>query len=182
MSVTKRLDSAGVSSRAIAFRELGVADGALLWRMAKESGALDLNSPYAYLMWCDHFARTSVLVEVDDQPAGFVLGFRPPDRPDVLFVWQVAVAARFRGLRLASRMLDALVERLRPRVVEATVTPSNEPSQRLFRSLARRENCACSESPCFEREHFPNLGHEPEALFRIGPITHDTRTTDRTTK
>lgn len=161
------------TTQSTAFREPAVADGHLLWQMAKDSGSLDLNSPYAYLMWCDHFAETSVLAEVDGRPAGFLLGFRPPSRRDVLFVWQVAVAGDFRGLGLASRMLDTLVERVRPRAVEATVTPTNQPSQKLFRSLARRVGCECSERPHFERAHFPDQGHEPEALFHIGPITHE---------
>jgi L-2,4-diaminobutyric acid acetyltransferase len=151
-----------------------LADGAALWRLARDSGTLDLNSPYAYLLWCGEFAATSVLAEVDGRPAGFVTGFRPPERPHVLFVWQVAVAAEHRGLGLAGRMLDALLERDPAlRAVEATVTPSNTASQRLFRALARRHGCACTERPCIETAHFPDPGHEPELLFHIGPIERD---------
>ncbi|MFD5542176.1 diaminobutyrate acetyltransferase, partial [Streptomyces sp. NPDC127079] len=29
-----------------------VTDGAALWRIAKDSGNLDLNSSYSYLLWC----------------------------------------------------------------------------------------------------------------------------------
>jgi L-2,4-diaminobutyric acid acetyltransferase len=159
------------TSRRIELRPPEIKDGAVLWRMAKDSQALDLNSPYAYLMWCDRFAQTSVVAEVDGWPAGFLVGFRPPGQPDVLFVWQVAVADEYRGLGLASRMLDDLLQR-DPALsfVEATVTPSNEASQRLFRALARRNDCPCSEEPYLRTEHFPSPGHEPEHLFRIGPI------------
>lgn len=157
--------------RRVELRPPELRDGAVLWRMAKDSESLDVNSPYAYLMWCDRFAETSSVAEVDGWPAGFLLGFRPPGHEDVLFVWQVAVADEYRGLGLASRMLDDLLER-RPelRCVEATVTPSNEASKRLFRALARRKGCPCSEEEYLRSEHFPTPGHEPELLFRIGPI------------
>ncbi len=154
----------------VSLRQPELRDGAALWRLAKDTGTLDLNSPYAYLMWCEHFAGTSVLAEVDGGPAGFVTGFRPPARPEVLFVWQVAVADEHRGLGIAGRMLDALVERLGVRAVEATVTPSNTASRKLFRGFARRRGCACREEPHLEAEHFPGRGHEPEVLFHIGPI------------
>lgn len=157
----------------IRLRRPDVRDGAVMWRMAKGSG-LDLNSPYAYLMWCDQFAGTSVMAEVDGWPAGFVTGFQPPGREDVLFVWQVTVVDEHQGLGLASRMLDTLLERLPGvSVVEATVTPSNTASQRLFRSLARRHGASCSETPYLPSDCFPAPGHEPEVLFRIGPIDRD---------
>ncbi|MEZ6018372.1 MAG: diaminobutyrate acetyltransferase [Planctomycetota bacterium] len=147
------------------------ADGADLWRLARDSGGLDLNAPYAYLLWCDQFSKTSVVAAIDGRPAGFVTGFMRQERPDVLFVWQVTVARGHRGLGLAGRMLDALVERLGPAAVEATVTPSNAASSRLFHGLAKRHGCACSEAPHFATNHFPDQGHEPEVLFHIGPFT-----------
>lgn len=161
------------STQRIEFRRTDLRDGGLLWRMARDSGALDLNSPYAYLMWSDQFAETSVIAEVDGWPAGFVIGFSPPGREHVLFVWQVTVADEYRGLGLASGMLDELVERRAATAVEATVTPSNTASQKLFRALARRSDCSCREEPYIEAEHFPDQEHEPEVLFHIGPISHD---------
>lgn len=156
---------------AVTLRAPTLADGAAVWRLARAAGTLDLNSPYAYLLWCDRFADASVIALVDGEPAGFVTGFRPPGREHVLFVWQVAVAPAHRGLGLASRMLDELVARApAPTSVEATVTPSNAASQRLFRALARRAGCACREVPGYEPEHFPEPGHEPEVLFHIGPL------------
>ncbi len=170
MAATSNPSARRKAKKGISLRRPDLRDGAVLWRMAKDSGTLDLNSPYAYLMWCDHFAETSVLAEVDGWPAGFVIGFRPPEHPGVLFVWQVAVADEHQGLGLASRMLDALVERCGAEAVEATVTPSNTASRKLFRALARRHGCECREEPRIEAEHFPDQGHESEVLFHIGPI------------
>lgn len=155
----------------VSLRPPVLRDGAALWQLARDSRSLDLNSPYAYLMWCGQFASTSVIAEVDGRPAGFVTGFRPPGREDVLFVWQVAVAEEHRGLGLAMRMLESLLDRHPElRAVEATVTPGNTASRRLFRALARRKGCPCSESPHIDAAQFPTSGHEAELLFHVGPI------------
>src|SRR3954469_14238353 len=39
----------------------GVADGAAIWRIARDSKVLDLNSSYSYLLWCRDFAATSAV-------------------------------------------------------------------------------------------------------------------------
>jgi len=156
----------------VVFRRPELRDGAAVWRLVEESGVLDRNSPYLYLMWCERFADASIVAEVGGELAGFVCGFRPPRDPDVLFVWQVGVSGAHRGLGIGGRMLSALVAREPDlRFVEATVTPSNEPSQRLFRGLARRLDCPCREEPHLRAEDFPSgADHEPETLFRIGPF------------
>src|SRR5438093_171220 len=88
------------------------ADGAALWRIARDSQKLDLNSPYAYLLWCRDFADTTVVAKVDGQPAGFVTAYRRPAALDTALVWQVAVDATQRGRGLAGALLDELFTRL----------------------------------------------------------------------
>ncbi|WP_199485077.1 diaminobutyrate acetyltransferase [Actinomadura craniellae] len=144
-----------------------IADGRELWQMARESKTLDLNSPYAYTLWCRDFAATSVVAHGTGGPCGFIIGYARPSRPDTLFVWQVAVARSHRGQGLARRMLGELATGRR--YVEATVTPGNEPSTRLFESFARERDTALTRSPIFTEDHFPTP-HEPEVLFRIGPL------------
>ena len=157
-----------------AIRPAKVEDGAAVWRLVVDSGVLDVNSSYAYLLFLDHFGHTSVVVESGaGDVVGFVTGFRPPQRPEVIFVWQVAVAESMRGRGLARRLLEALV-RLDgcrgARYLEATVTPSNAPSRALFRSLARGLDAELTVSPYLGEELFPEKGHEPEELHRIGPF------------
>ncbi len=158
------------ASRAVAFRTPGLEDGKHLWRMAKRSRVLDLNSPYAYLLFGGPFCETSIVAEVGGELVGFVMGFRPPDHPDALFVWQVAVDTAQRGKGLARRMMEELIERLEANAIRATVTPSNAASMRLFRSLAEHAGCECQETPYLLPEHFPEPGHEAEVLFHIGPL------------
>ena len=58
---------------------------------------------YAYLLLAEHFSDTCVLAEsAGGRIDGFISAYVLPDRPDVLFVWQVAVHARARGHRLAA--------------------------------------------------------------------------------
>ena len=48
-------------------------DGKEVWRLVKETGVLDLNSSYSYLMWSKFFDNTSVVVEVNEQIVGLFL-------------------------------------------------------------------------------------------------------------
>ncbi|MFB4316151.1 diaminobutyrate acetyltransferase [Actinomadura sp. 21ATH] len=166
-------DRSGHNS-AIRLEEPHLEDGPELWRLARDSRVLDVNSPYSYVLWCRDFAGTSVVARDTGtgRPCGFITGFTRPAAPDTLFVWQVAVDDAFRGQGLARRMLDDLGDRVAARgggYVEATVTPDNTPSTRMFESFARNRGCALERTPLFGREHFPE-GHEPEVLFRIGPL------------
>ncbi|NKQ55108.1 diaminobutyrate acetyltransferase [Amycolatopsis sp. K13G38] len=152
------------------------ADGAALWRIARDSRKLDLNTPYAYLLWCRDFAETSVVSKVDGQPVGFVIGYRRPQAPDAAVVWQVAVDETQRGQGLAGKLLDALFTRLTSqgvRYLETSITPDNEASIRLFSSFAKRWNAHLERSELFARTDFPQDGepHEPEDLYRIGPLS-----------
>lgn len=148
-----------------------VADGVALHELAAASKVLDVNSRYAYLLWCRDFAATSVVARSDGRVVGFVTGYRRPEEPSTLLVWQVAVDGAARGLGLAGRMLDTLfdsvagVDRL-----ETTVTPDNDGSVALFTAFARRRGADVSRTELFGRALLGG-DHEPELLFRIGPIS-----------
>jgi L-2,4-diaminobutyric acid acetyltransferase len=148
-------------------------DGRELWRIARDSKTLDLNSPYSYVLWCRDFAATSVVARCDDGVCGFVTGFARPEAPGTLFVWQVAVDAARRGRGLARRMLAHLADG-GYRFVEATVTPDNTTSDRLFASFARDRGAVLQRTPLLAGELFPG-DHQPEVLYRIGPLERPPR-------
>lgn len=150
-------------------------DGAAIWRIARDSGTLDLNSSYSYLLWCRDFADTSVVARgADGEPVGFITGYIRPQRPRTLVVWQVAVDASARGRGLAAAMLDGLAARVAGELgidgVETTVTPDNTPSNRLFTSFAERHGASKEKEVLFDAGVFPDGGHAPEVLYRIGPV------------
>ena len=96
-------------SREQHLRRPRAADGLAVHKLVADSGVLDLNSTYAYVLLCTDFADSSIVAERDGRVCGFIGGYHPPQRPDVLFVWQVVVAASERGTGLGGAMLDALV-------------------------------------------------------------------------
>ena len=98
-----------------------VADASEMYSMAKLCG-LDVNSEYSYLMVCHYFSATSAVATDGDRVIGYISGFRPPESPSDLFVWQIAVSPEARGRGVAGKMLDELVERLRP---EGLSTPAS---------------------------------------------------------
>ncbi|MFI7012288.1 diaminobutyrate acetyltransferase [Streptomyces sp. NPDC050145] len=154
----------------------GVADGAAIWRIARDSKVLDLNSSYSYLLWCRDFAGTSVVARDETgEVAGFVTGYFRPERPETLVVWQVAVDHGHRGHGLAGALLDGLTAKVRDSgrqvtTVETTITPDNTASQALFLSYARRHGAGVERQVLFDAGLFPDDGHLPEELYRIGPL------------
>lgn len=162
-----------------------VEDGAAMWQLAKDSGGLDMNSPYCYLLMCTHFAQTCLMAEMEGEPVGFVTAYRPPTHPDTVFIWQIAVAPKARRTGLARRMVNGVLASPTcgsVRFLEATVTESNVASEGLFRSIAEQMGAKFSRSTMFEAKDFPVIAegkdpepardpaHEPEFLLRIGPF------------
>lgn len=158
----------------IAFRQPDKHDGASIARLVRDTGVLDVNSEYAYLLVGEHFGRTSVIAEVDGQLAGFISAYCPPDKPDTVFVWQVGVAEAGRGRGIATRMLQAIVRRpacAQVSYLDTTISPSNTASMALFRGFARKLGTDVTETELFSADLFGDGGdHEPEVLFRIGPF------------
>ena len=159
----------------LTFRQPERRDGAVLHDLIAASPPLDLNSRYAYLLVCEHFAETSVIVEQDGVIVGAVTAYIPPTHPDTLFVWQVAVAESMRGRKLASRMLEHLLTRCvkprRLRWMEATISPSNQASRNLFIQFAGRHDAGLTTTALFAARDFGSSTHEEEHLYRIGPWT-----------
>lgn len=157
---------------AVTFRKPRPEDGAAMWRLVQEMGGLELNSAYFYILFATDFADTSVVAETaDGQLAGFIVGHRPPTRPQAVFVWQVGVAPWMRRQGLAGRLLEALLTSQPEDVrwLEASVTPDNTASMRLFRALARDRGLECREREYMGAHLFPN-SHAAEQLFCIGPF------------
>lgn len=150
-----------------------VADASGVWRLSRRCGSLDENSPYAYLLVCSHFAATSLVAVSGGEVVAFVSAYRPPSGSDAVFVWQIAVDPVERRRGIGRALLDALVDLPANRDathLEATVTPSNAASLRLFRSFAGDHNAACGVSTMFPAATFPDGGHEAELLLRVGPL------------
>jgi L-2,4-diaminobutyric acid acetyltransferase len=171
MSPTQISATLTAAPDAVAFRSPKVSDGVRLWEIARDSKVLDLNSSYAYVLWCQDYAQTSVVAEVDGEVVGFVTGYLRPQLPDVVMVWQVAVDADQRGLGLAGKMLSQLMDRLEPRgitTLHTTISPDNTASQALFQGLADRRAMSIRREDLFSANDFPD-DHEQEDLYIVAP-------------
>ncbi len=151
-------------------------DGYNLHQLVARCQPLDTNSVYCNLLQCSDFADTAIAAEnAQGELVGFISGYRPPSRPDTLFVWQVAIDSSMRGQGLALRMLLALTERVARehgvRYMETTISPDNAASQALFKRAFDKLGADCTTRTLFSRaEHFAGQ-HEDEVLYRAGPFT-----------
>lgn len=148
-------------------------DGAAVYELIAQCPPLDTNSMYCNLLQCSHFSTTSVAAELDNELVGFISGYIQPQKPDTLFIWQVAVGEKARGQGLASRMLRDILDRStcqHVNFIETTITPDNRASWALFESLANKLGAELNRSVMFDRQqHFAGQ-HETEMLVRIGPV------------
>src|SRR5690625_7653335 len=90
-------------SSVISFRKPNLKDGKDIWSLVKDTGVLDLNSSYSYILWCDKFADSTIVAVKDCEVVGFVQGFVQETPEPTLFVWQVAVSETVRGERSEER-------------------------------------------------------------------------------
>lgn len=115
-----------------------------------------------------------MVAEIDGVVVGAISGYLIPERPDTLFIWQVAVGGAARGQGLALRMLDHIVDRSacrQVRFMETTITENNAASWALFRKFAVKRSAGLNSEVGFDRDvHFGGQ-HETETLVRIGPFT-----------
>lgn len=162
----------------LSFREPRASDGVAVHDLVARCPPLDANSLYCNLLQTTHFAQTCVLAESNGKAVGWVSGHLIPDRPDKLFIWQVAVSPEARGQGLGGRMIREILSRESCRNVsgiETTVTASNASSRSLFRKLAEELGAEFRERPGFDSEsHF--AGRNPtEFLIEIGPFVRGGR-------
>lgn len=175
MSPSHKSDPTAPAKSGVTTRSPSTEDGVRLWEIARDTEVLDLNSTYAYTLLCRDFADSSIVAERYGAVAGFVTGYRRPDRPDTLFVWQVAVDAAHRGHGIASRMLIDLLDHLAVAGVsrlETTITASNTASRELFGSVAKKRRSTLTVRDLFASHHIsPTQSdpHEPEQLYTIDP-------------
>jgi len=158
----------------ISFRAPDAEDGFRVHKLIASCKPLDENSIYCNLLQCSHFSGTCCVAEVNGHIAGFVSGYRLPEKPDTLFIWQVAVSEDARGNGLASRMIESLL--LRPgcegvHFLEATITADNSASWGLFEGLAKKLSTELLRGDMFDRDRHFNGQHESELRMQLGPLT-----------
>lgn len=150
------------------------ADGYHVHQLVAQCAPLDPNSLYCNLLQCSHFSGTSVAATLGGKLVGFVSGYCVPERPDTLFVWQVAVGEAARGRGLATQMIRFILAQPACRQVtglETTITADNDASWALFRGVAAKLGTEVNASTLFDRNTHFQGEHESEILVRLGPFS-----------
>ncbi|MCB1318015.1 MAG: diaminobutyrate acetyltransferase [Spirochaetales bacterium] len=159
----------------VRYRRPRAHDGGVVWEFVRSCSGLDLNSTYFYLIMCSDFSTTTAIAELDENLVGFAAGYVPPARPDTLFVWQIATAPAMRNQGIGLGLLHEVLgrpESMELRFLEATVTPSNTASKKLFGAFARQSGAILESGPArFSATDFLPTKHEAEEWIRIGPLT-----------
>jgi L-2,4-diaminobutyric acid acetyltransferase len=148
-------------------------DGAAVHDLIAACPPLDTNSLYMNLIQTTHFGQTCALAREDGEVIGWVSGHIPPDEPDVFFLWQVAIGEKARGKRIPKRLVADIFSRPSckdVRYLKTTITPDNEASWGLFKSLARWLEAPLKDTKFFDKDtHFKGR-HDSEILVTIGPF------------
>ena len=162
------------NKKTFTFRRPEKSDGERVWRLIAECPPLDQNSLYCNLLQCTHFAETCVAAECDGELVGWVSGYCPPEEPDSVFVWQVAVHESARGAGLGRRMLETLINSdgaKKATKLKTTITKANDASWALFRSFAKSLDAAISDEEWLNRETEFGGRHDSEFMVTIGPFS-----------
>ncbi|MBY6048457.1 diaminobutyrate acetyltransferase [Vannielia litorea] len=162
-------DLAEPRTRTPRLRKPDATDGADIWALVKSCKPLDENSMYANLIQADHFRDTCVVAELEGDIVGWISGHMVPAK-DELFVWQVAVSPKARGLGLGKKMLAELLERDacdEADHLKTTITKDNAASWALFRSFARSIGGELTDEPHFERDAHFDGHHDTEHMVTI---------------
>lgn len=157
----------------IDLRRPSTLDAPAVAELVRRCPPLDMNSLYCNLLQCSHFADCAVVADCCGKLVGSVTGYRLPEQPDVLFIWQVAVLELARGQGLARRMLQHLLARschADVRYVETTITADNKASWRLFQGLAAASAWPQEKSLLFDGQRDFGGAHPSEYLLRLGPL------------
>ncbi|WP_162064045.1 diaminobutyrate acetyltransferase [Vibrio taketomensis] len=164
------LDNEVSASQEWVFREPLTSDGDDVFSLIAICPPLDTNSSYCNFLQVTHFRGTCILVEHQGQLGGFISAYRKPQEPNVLFVWQVAVAPHCRGKGLALNMLNKLVGRdslSDIKAIETTITKPNLASWSLFEKFDAIQGNNGSVGVFLDQDkHFIGK-HDTEYLYRI---------------
>jgi L-2,4-diaminobutyric acid acetyltransferase len=149
-------------------------DATFVAKLVTDAGTLEVNTTYAYVLLCTHFAETCAVAERAGEIIGCALGYRVPARSNTLFVWQIGVQQTARRLGIGRRLLNELVSRPQladVQFLETTVAPSNAASRSLFERWATEHGTRLRCVGVFESSLFGSTcEHENEEVLQIGPF------------
>jgi L-2,4-diaminobutyric acid acetyltransferase len=172
-----------VAASTVEFVPLRAEHGQALHALVASCKPLDENSLYCNLLQASHFGATSMgawqqaSLGLEPQLIGSITGYRLPNDPHTLFVWQVAVDKQARGQGLGLQLLSHLLAHLLTNQsqtpvthLQTSITTNNTASWALFKRFAKQLAAPTRTDVLFEHSaHFG--GSAPtEHVLTVGPI------------
>lgn len=158
----------------VTIREPVIDDTADVYDLIGRCAPLDQNSIYCNMLQVYHFRRTSTMaIGPDGQTWGFVSGYTIPAEPRTLFIWQVAVSAKARGLGLGKEMIYDIFRRDENRDLEflqSTITRENGASWAMFKKIARELDSPIELKLLLTKEEHFDGEQDDEILIELGPF------------
>ena len=143
-------------------------------KLVKNTKVLDINSEYLYYLQTIHFNKFCCVAfdkKEKNRVIGFVSGYLIPEE-NSLFIWQVAVHEKYRGLGIATKMILKIVSRKsieKIDFIKTTVSPNNKSSIKVFEKVAKILKTKIKKYNFLKSRDFTN-SHEDEPIYIIGPI------------
>ncbi|MFO7755414.1 MAG: GNAT family N-acetyltransferase [Bacteroidales bacterium] len=91
-----------------------------------------------YSIICRYFGNSVFIVKEKDEIVGFTWGFISQDDKDIFFLWQIGLDKKYRGRKLAQKLVGRLMDFARDnncKKIHATVETGNTPSARMFEKM-----------------------------------------------
>lgn len=165
----------------IVIRQPQIDDTGDVYDLIGRCAPLDQNSIYCNMLQVFHFRQTSTIAEgPDGQVWGFVSGYSVPEHPQTLFVWQVAVSSKARGLGLGKEMIYDIFcreDNVDLRYIQATINRENGPSWGMFKKIARELDSSIDLKLLLTKEEHFDGEQDDEILIEVGPVNRDLLTT-----
>lgn len=149
-------------------------DGVQIHKLIKQCPPLDENSSYCNFLQSAHFRDTCIVAEYCGEIVGFISAYVKPQSGSDLFIWQVAVHPKARGMGLAFYMLTQLLKRRNLKAitaVETTITKGNKGSWSLFKKLDASYVSQGKVTVFLDQEEHFQGEHDTEYLYRIPLIS-----------
>lgn len=100
---------------------------------------LEAHTGFTYWVTFNFWGETCFLATDGDEVAGYASGVGTGSSPDLIYIWQVGVAERYRGNGLSQLLISKVVETARRkgfRRANVSIAPDNTASLATFRRVA----------------------------------------------
>lgn len=122
------------------FRQAEVSDAPSIQSLMKPFKELSLYSEFCCSILIDHYKESTIVATYEGSVVGFAMAHPDESDPEALYLWQVIVAPRFRGLGIMTQLLQNLVDDHQGRELKALVHTENKMMTKALFKFAKKHD------------------------------------------